>query len=463
MPSPVATTGVLVVSDAIALFTALALATLFVAPALLLDTPASTSPILLIMVAPLAFGLTGLYPATALGAIEEFRRLGRAIMFVVLGSLLALALFTELPTAWLLLVAGAFAVVSVPLCRAATREVAARQSWWGEPVVILGAGETARLLIERLRDYPRIGLKPVACLDDDPHKVGGSVSGVAVTGTLADADTFVKSGVRIALVAMPGIPSHELVHLVRQHTTAFRSILVVPNLFGLRSIGVETRDLGGVLGLHVRHNLVDPVNRIAKRLLDIVLVLPAILIGLPLMMLAALAIMMASPGTPFFYQERAGLGGTPIRVWKLRTMYVDALERLDDHLERDPAAKAEWARHYKLAKDPRIIPVVGPMLRMSSLDELPQIINVLRGEMSFVGPRPFPAYHLAAFHDDFLHLRSTVRPGITGLWQVSARSDGDLRVQEESDTYYIRNWSLWMDLYVLARTPLAVLTARGAR
>ena len=151
-----------------------------------------------------------------------------------------------------------------------------------------------------------------------------------------------------------------------------------------------------------------------------------------------------------------------IGVLKLRTMYKDAEKRLVDHLAENPDVRDEWERFFKLRKDPRILPGVGRFLRRTSLDELPQVLNVLRGDMSLVGPRPFPDYHLEKFDRRFCDIRSSVLPGLTGFWQISARSDGDLGVQESLDSYYIRNWSVWLDLYVMMRTFIIVIRGTGA-
>jgi lipopolysaccharide/colanic/teichoic acid biosynthesis glycosyltransferase len=143
-------------------------------------------------------------------------------------------------------------------------------------------------------------------------------------------------------------------------------------------------------------------------------------------------------------------------------MHLDADAQLAEWGAHNPVQLLEWERCFKLRDDPRILPGVGKILRRSSLDELPQFWNVLAGDMSLVGPRPFPLYHLKRFDTEFCRLRSQVRPGITGLWQVNDRSNGDLGRQEFLDTYYIRNWSIWMDVHVLASTIRAVLKGSGA-
>jgi lipopolysaccharide/colanic/teichoic acid biosynthesis glycosyltransferase len=149
-------------------------------------------------------------------------------------------------------------------------------------------------------------------------------------------------------------------------------------------------------------------------------------------------------------------------VLKIRTMCIDAEERLEAHLARHPELREEWERSFKLRDDPRLVPLVGRALRRFSLDELPQLWNVLKGDMSLVGPRPLPEYHLSSFSDEFREMRQRMRPGITGLWQVMVRSEGEIEDQQSFDTYYLRNWSVWLDIFVLGRTLGAVLSRRGA-
>jgi len=284
-----------------------------------------------------------------------------------------------------------------------------------------------------------------------------------VAGPLSMAPDLARaSGIRHAIVAMPGVESQRLVTILERWGASFSNITVIPNLFGMATLWVSIREMGGVLGLEVRQNLLIPFNRWLKRTVDLGL---AILLGvaaLPVLAVAALWIKLVSRGPVFYFQVRGGKSGCAIRVWKLRTMHADADSLLSNHLLEFPAAREEWHRYFKLKEDPRILPGIGRLLRRTSLDELPQLWNVLRGEMSLVGPRPFPEYHLAQFQPEFRSLRAKVTPGLTGLWQVAARSNGDLTTQEALDTYYIRNWSPWLDLHIMARTVRAVIFSDGA-
>jgi lipopolysaccharide/colanic/teichoic acid biosynthesis glycosyltransferase len=225
---------------------------------------------------------------------------------------------------------------------------------------------------------------------------------------------------------------------------------------------VHVRNLGGLIGVEFTNNLLHWRNRLLKRIIDVVLGSLLLLFAVPLIALGGLCVKLFSSGPLFFNQVREGINGRLIKVRKIRTMYQDAEQRLEACLAANPELRCEWEVRYKLTHDPRIISGVGSVLRRWSVDELPQLWNVVTGEMSLVGPRPFPEYHLQQFSPAFRELRRRVRPGLTGMWQVTVRSEGDLEAQERHDTYYIRNWSVWLDLHILGRTVLAVLMGRGA-
>lgn len=204
------------------------------------------------------------------------------------------------------------------------------------------------------------------------------------------------------------------------------------------------------------------ISRTAKRTVDLAVAVTVGVLGLPVLVVVAVAIKCVSRGPIFYGQVRVGRDGIPFRMWKFRTMVEDAESRLDDYLMDNPEVLQEWTTEFKLRDDPRVIPWVGRALRVSSFDELPQLWNVLSGEMSVVGPRPLPQYHLDQFEEEFLQLRETMPPGITGQWQVFSRNHGAPEMFCTWDSYYIRNWSMGLDLQILFRTPWAVLSGKGA-
>jgi Undecaprenyl-phosphate galactose phosphotransferase WbaP len=411
-----------------------------------------------------AFAFFGLYPGIGLTAVELVRRMyhGITLVYLLLTAVMFLQKGWSAASRGGFFVSWALAMVMVPMGRWLCGRALGSQSWWGVPVMILGAGTTARTVIRNLRENEVLGYRPVVCLDDDFRK-HGTCHGVPVEGCLTDATYFAaRYKTTYAIVAMPQMPREQLVRHLQQWSKVFAHILIVPDLFGVASLWTEPRDLGGVLGLEIRHNLLIPVNRWIKRGMDATFAAVGLLAAAPLLAMAALWIKRASPGSALYSQEREGRDGKPIRILKLRTMYPDAEGTLEMLLEKHPGAREEWNRFCKLRKDPRILPGVGHFLRKTSLDELPQLWNILKGEMSLVGPRPFPRYHNERFHPEFSALRTQVTPGLTGLWQISARSDGDIEVQASLDGYYIRNWSLWLDVYILIRTVRTVLAREGA-
>lgn len=409
----------------------------------------------------LANAVWGLYPGFGAGAVETLRRLSLSASLIFL-SLAAISFALKLEPVYSRMtfaIAWALALLLLPLVRFGLLTWAQRWPWWGEPCAIVGTGDLAERTIQALRSALSLGYRPIAALRVEDG-AATDVAGVPVIGDLERHAELVDRRVRVLLVADPGLSDrNEHVDALRHR---FRHVIVIRDHQDLPVDGLEVRNLGGVIGVEFVNQLQRRRNRVVKRTLDLALAGLMLVLTFKIWLLAALAVRLVSRGPALYFQEREGLFGRPFRLIKLRTMYVDAEQRLEEHLEQDPEARREWQATRKLRDDPRIIPWVGRLLRRFSLDELPQLWNVLRGEMSLVGPRPFPEYHLQDFSTSFRELRRRVRPGLTGLWQVMVRSDGGTAAQEAYDAYYIRNWSLWMDLYILGKTLAAVLRGRGA-
>jgi Undecaprenyl-phosphate galactose phosphotransferase WbaP len=351
------------------------------------------------------------------------------------------------------------AMLLLPLTEAIVRRFLERFRIWGRPTIVLGGGQSGASVIKRILGEPGLGYVPVGVLDDDASTWSTEVAGVPVLGPTSEAGAYSKKAA-VAIVAQSAFEPQELADLV--HQLPYRRIQVVPDLYGMQSLWVTPRDLDGILALEVSCNLKRRYNRIVKRGMDLVLAWLFLNLSLPVIAVCALLVKLSDGGPAFFTQIREGYRGREIKVYKLRTMSIDAEERLASLLRHDPAACREWDSCMKLRNDPRILPGIGRFMRRYSLDELPQLWHVICGDMSLVGPRPFPSYHMARFDAAFSRLRRSVHPGVTGLWQVSGRSDGDLLSQRELDTYYIRNWSPWLDIHILFRSVLAVVRAHGA-
>ncbi len=353
-------------------------------------------------------------------------------------------------------------VIAVPLMRYYTKRLLLELGLWSKRVLIIGAGETGRQVWERIRQSPDLGYEPTGYLDDDVTKVGHVLDGLQVYGPLTSLPDVIRTlGVKDVVVAIPRLPREQILHLIATCEGLVESIRLVPDLFGLASIGMEAEDLDGVLLLHMRWNLAKPWNLLIKRAFDLLIACVVSIVLLPFGGLIALAIRLDSPGPILFWQERMGRGRRHFRCAKFRTMYVDNEPRLHAHLAAHAEDRQEWDRFRKLRRfDPRVTRV-GRALRRLSIDELPQLINVVRNEMSLVGPRPY----LPEEADRMGDFRETVvkaPPGLTGLWQVSGRNNLTFDQRLRLDEYYVRNWSLWMDVVVLLKTITAVLQRHGA-
>lgn len=413
----------------------------------------------LFLLFPVAYAAADLYPGFGLGAVTTIRRLTYCtclgfVIVILVGHTFAaqeLRVGTGVLLSWLLLLA------MVPLCRFATLSVASGFRWWGFPTVIIGNRQAAELTIRTLRNAFSLGYRVVGVILLG-ETFAKEVEGIPVLGDLGLASRLRQTGVRAAIVW----DNSESIALVADLQRHFPHVILVRDECALPIEHVRVRNLGGVVGIEFTSQLFHRRNRFLKRSLDLVLGTICVIVTSPLILVSGLAIKFFSPGPMFYSQEREGLNGLKFKVLKLRTMHTDAEARLKAILAENPKLQKQWQESLKLTDDPRIVPVVGELLRRFSIDELPQLFAVLSGEMSLVGPRPFPEYHLSLFDPVFRQFRSVVRPGLTGMWQVMIRSAGDIKAQERYDTFYIMNWSLWLDAYILVRTVVSVLAGSGA-
>jgi len=412
------------------------------------------------------FTIEGLY-FLRLPFWRETRRLCKVVSlsFLLILAAISLGKMSSEFSRTVLVLCCLFALVLMPLGRLGAKTLLWRWGLWARPVLILGAGKTGELVAQALARDRYLGYQVYGFLDDDPAKKNVKVNGnhFPVLGGFKDwEEVMAHSKVRDLIVAAPGMPSTRLVDLVNRLQRTASSVLVIPDLFGLPVAGVKADYFFDeqILSFRLHNNLANPFNRAMKRAFDLTAGLLVFLCALPLFLAIALAIKLDSPGPVLFFHRRTGFRGREFTCYKFRTMVANAQEALTELLKTNPRLQQEWENHYKLKNDPRVTRV-GKFLRRTSLDELPQLINVLKGEMSLVGPRPVTEKeiaHFGAYGEDYL----LVRPGITGLWQVSGRADVDYRRRIRLESWYVRNWSLWLDVTLLIRTVAVVLARRGA-
>lgn len=409
-----------------------------------------------------AYAMFGLYPGLVMGPVDELRRASGAttVVFLGLGSLTFMLRVVDTYSRIVFLTAWLIALMLVPLARSFVRHRFGRRPWWGYPVLVFGAGRTGHMLVNMLQTRPELGLRPRAVLADE-GVAADRINGVPVIQSMAIAPLLAREwGISHAIVAMPTKPRTELLELMESHASTFSHVLIIPDLDGVASLGIQARDLSRLLTLEVRKSLLLPGPRLAKRAMDVLVALSIGLVTLPFLLLIALLIKLESHGPALYGHDRIGREGAGFRVWKFRSMVADADRVLRAHLEKHPELRAEWERDQKLRNDPRVTRI-GRVLRKTSLDELPQLWNVLCGQMSLVGPRPIVYDEISKYGDAF-SLYTQVLPGLTGMWQVSGRNDTGYGERVALDMYYVRNWSPWLDVYLLARTVTVVLRGSGA-
>ena len=419
----------------------------------------------------LAYAAGGLYPGIGISPVEEIRRLTgvTSAMMVAITAILFLTQQGIDYSRLIFLLCWAFSLFIVPLNRLAARRLGLKLGVWGEPVALVGYGEQGKKVLSYLRRERLSGLVPVLIVNGKTERLVPSTENndelpvLQARELVKDKLILQQMGIQTVILVQREIPDVLRDMLVNEDEFGIRRLVLISNLSWMSWTGggaVVPLDLQGVIGFEVERNLLIPRKRILKRIMDLGLALVGSIVVFPIILICSLLIVLDTRGPIFYYQERLGRRGKLIKVWKFRTMIPDAENALREHLMKNPELREEWEAVHKLKQDPRITRF-GGFLRKTSLDELPQLWNVFLGEMSLVGPRPIVQDEIKHYRDSY-RLYSQVLPGITGMWQVSGRSDTSYDYRVELDEYYIRHWSIWLDIYILIRTIWAVISRDGA-
>ena len=358
-----------------------------------------------------------------------------------------------------------FAMAFICLCisRQLLIKTCRRLNLMKEAVVFIGAGKTTQKIIDFTRNNNCFGIN-VAGLFDETPKIKDITEKYHIFRDLEETKDYIQRyKIRTVIIAVPSMEKERLLNLIEDLQPIVRNLMFVPNIVGMPVFNLEVKRLyeNNMVLLGIKNNLAKKTNRRIKRVFDIVLGLIICIPATIIILLCYIWVKIDSKGPAFFNAKRIGKNGKEFTCYKFRSMYMNADEILDNYLAKNPEARREWNEFQKLHDfDPRVTKA-GKIMRKTSLDELPQIFNVLKGEMSLVGPRPYLPRE-AELMGEYKQIIITTVPGITGYWQVNGRSDVTFEGRLKMDNWYIRNWSIWMDIELLFKTIKAVFCSKGA-
>ena len=408
--------------------------------------------------------LSGLYPGIGLNNATELRLLAR-----VVGAGVTLWIAYDVihggDNKYLLMwpLCGVLMIALMPLLRAAIRRMVCKQDWWGLKTIVIGAGDRGMQIMQKMRRNPSLGFKPVAMVDRYRQDWMASKDQLPAGGISSLEDTPRLSERHHAYCGMfigSDFPVTDRLNMIDTLTSVFPQLYITTDSADAGRQWSGNLDMGATRLLRVTEHLLMPGARWIKRAIDVTAILLVAPFIAPLVACLALIVKFTSKGPAFYCHPRIGRNGRTIRVWKLRSMVPNADVLLKKYLADNPHLQSDWDRLHKLPNDPRVT-AIGRILRKTSLDEIPQLWNVLCGEMSLVGPRPIVQAEVSRYQSVYpLYLRVT--PGITGLWQVNGRNSTTYEERISYDAEYVRNWSVYLDLYILARTVQTVVTCDGA-
>jgi undecaprenyl-phosphate galactose phosphotransferase, wbaP len=402
-----------------------------------------------------------LYPGIMLQPAEEVRKFSLTSFFCFTGIALSIAVETDDRDALsvALLLAIPFATLLLPLLREGIRTACCYFSWWGVPVVIYTSNENKYTIADRLLNKPSLSYRPAAIINIDAANYE-EYRGIPVYPYSQEIEACIHACKITTAIAME-LPEGNTVNTpLDAILSGYRYLIAIPYYQNIKFVSLSVRNFGDIFGFSASNRLTRPFNLFIKRCIDLGILFLSSPVILPLVVLIAILVKCTSKGKIFYGHKRIGKNGKKITAWKFRSMVMDADKRLKELLENNPDMKREWDEHQKLEHDPRITSI-GKFLRKTSLDELPQLFNILLGEMSFVGPRPVTEPEREKYGDTFKYIFS-VTPGLSGMWQISGRSSTGYDDRIFLDTFYIQNWSIWLDIWIILQTFIVVVTGKGA-
>jgi len=452
--------GILMLTDLFCLFTAILLALQIRWFSAINLAPAYDQIFtLLAIILVLKFYRIGLYSGVGLHYIDELRKLVNSISttFVIVLAVTVLLHTSLIYSRLVIFLSWMFSIVLIPVGRYLIRRFLIHLGLWGVPAVIIGNPEKTLALAKQLRINLQHGIRPELFISDE-YPLADGLAGDSVDSLARLKECAHRLHLKDALILVEDLNHIDL--LVDRYRFIFHRVILIKDQIGKYGLNnLEALDFTSALGLQVKNSLLSKRTQLFKKFIDMLGSFFGLLLA-PFLGLVAVAIKLDSPGGVFYRQPRLGKDGKIFNLLKFRTMYINADEVLKIELAGNPALKEEWDFYQKLKDDPRITKV-GRLLRKLSLDELPQLWNIVQGEMSLVGPRPImldQRQFYGPYYKDYIQ----VLPGITGLWQVSGRNQASFNQRAELDNEYIQRWSIYMDIFILFKTIKVVLWRDGA-
>lgn len=416
----------------------------------------------------IVFSTTGLYPGIMIPPADEVKKFtfGTFISF----SAIILSIFIssmkdfkftqmivknseDIAVTFAFIISFFFAIILLPSCREIVKHLLRNHKWWGVPAVIYCSDDSGEIIINRLIKNSYLGYHPAIIINNN----------ITEPAMFNDIPVYPDTPEVLSLIRELNIKTaflcdyHGDTSLIM---SSYRYTITVSKAQTNFTSTQHLKDIAGIIGFASTHNLTFKSNLFFKRILDIFLVLLASPLLIPVMLILIILTKCTSKGPVFYGHRRVGKNGKEFKCWKFRSMCIDADKQLEKILAEHPEMREEWERDRKFENDPRVTKF-GKILRKTSLDELPQVFNIITGEMSFVGPRPVTESEMERYgkYKDYV---LSVSPGLTGMWQVSGRSDTGYEERISFDTYYIQNWSIWLDIWIMIKTVWVVIKGKGA-